>query len=400
MERPKIFFICSLLALFFFSCANKDDQYIDPRGTDYAGAATCVQCHQTIAHHALQTAHFKATAPATIENILGDFGPNAVFMYGQNTKLVMEKRNDSLYQVLYKNGKEVKAYSFDIVFGGKNAQTSVYWHNNNTYELPISYYKSVHNWATSPGFSADMPYFDRKIEKDCYACHSSNISSRNLNQNSEKTNFLSMDVEDVMNKKTIIYGIDCERCHGPAKKHVEEHLKFPNLKTAKNMVAFSGLTNQQKLDACSICHSGNDGLKMKSRFEFKPGNNLTDFYRNAPSSNGQSNYDVHGNQLGLLTQSKCFTGSTTLNCITCHNPHEDKTQNLASFSKICVSCHATIQHSPNTTQSITANSLKDNCIDCHMPKQSSRAIVFQLSKSKTLSDYKLRTHRIAVYPAE
>jgi hypothetical protein len=64
----------------------------------------------------------------------------------------MEKRNDSLYQVLYKNGKEVEAHRFEIVFGIKHAQTSVYWRDRNTYELPVSYYNSINNWATSPDF--------------------------------------------------------------------------------------------------------------------------------------------------------------------------------------------------------------------------------------------------------
>lgn len=392
MKKPMRFIFSSLMTIIFISCANEDEQYFDPRGSDYAGAATCVQCHQSISNHATETAHYKATAPATIKNILGNFGLNAVFEYDQNTKVVMEKRNDSLYQVLYKNGKEVKAYPFDIVFGIKHAQTSVYWHNNNTYELPVSYFKSVNSWATSPGFSAKVPDFNRKIEKDCYACHSSNISSRNVNHDSDKTNFLLMEVEDMMDKRTMIYGIDCERCHGPAKSHIEAHRKEPNLKEAKNIVPFKTLSNQQKLDACAICHSGNDGLKMKSRFDFKPGNILTDFYRSTPSSSGNNNYDVHGNQAGLLTQSKCFTESSTLNCVSCHNQHEAKTQTLADFSKVCVSCHSVVQHTSGTAQ------LKENCIECHMPKQTSGAINFQLSKSEMFSAYQLRTHKIAVYP--
>jgi hypothetical protein len=58
---------------------------------------------------ALKSSHFKATAPAISGNILGDFDKaNHTFIYDKNTKIVMEKRNDSLYQVLYKNGKELR----------------------------------------------------------------------------------------------------------------------------------------------------------------------------------------------------------------------------------------------------------------------------------------------------
>ncbi len=387
MKKILPLFYTIFLAL-FFGC-NKHEEYVDLRGTDYSGSQSCITCHQTVHQSALQTAHYKATAPASVENGLGNFtdGQN-VFQYDATTQLKMEKRHDSLYQVLYKNGKEVAAYKFDIVFGGQNAQTAVYWRGNDTYELPISYYKSVDKWGTSPGFSASQPYFERRIVQDCYACHSSNI-----NKVADKNHPSYMAVDDVMRKEHIIHGIDCERCHGPAKKHVDYHLKFPNIKAAHGIVNFNSLTNQQKLDACAICHSGSAGLKIKSRFEFKMGNNLLDFYRTPPTTSN----DVHGNQAGLLSQSKCFTKSGTLNCITCHSPHENATKNLASYSKICISCHTVQKHNTITVKAIAQQQIKGNCIDCHMPNQASNAIDFKVSHDASTSSYNLRTHRIALY---
>ncbi|MCV9929342.1 cytochrome c3 family protein [Flavobacterium sp. LS1R49] len=399
MKNTGAHFILLLLTVFFSSCANKSDEYIDPRGTDYAGSESCIQCHQATYQMALKSAHYKATAPGTRENILGDFdSAKHIFIYDADTKLVMEKRNDSLYQVLYKNGKEVEAHRFDIIFGIKHAQTAAYWDSNYPYELPISYYKSINNWATSPGFSEKEASFSRKIGKECFACHSSNIGSRFITTNSDSINFLSMDVEDFMNEKTLVYGIDCERCHGPAKKHVNYHLKFPNVKTAYAMVLYDTLKRQQKLDACALCHSGNDKLKVKSRFEFRPGDNLLDYFRGVPKSNDTTNYDVHGNQFLLLSQSKCFTKSEAIDCMTCHNPHENAAKSMASYSKICMSCHSIVKHNSATTKSISDNLLKNNCIECHMPKQPSKSIKFQQSGHQTISNYSLRTHRIATYP--
>ncbi|PTT05459.1 hypothetical protein DBR27_08785 [Flavobacterium sp. HMWF030] len=398
MKKNCILFAIVVLVAFLTSCKNESDEYIDPRGTDYAGSESCIQCHQTQYEMASKSSHFKATAPAISGNVLGDFDKgNHTFIYDKNTKLVMEKRNDSLYQVLYKNGKEVEAHRFEIVFGTKHAQTSVYWRDHNTYELPISYYNSINNWATSPGFPADKPYFDRMVVKDCYSCHSSNISSRNINQNSQDKNFLSIEVEDVIDKKTIVYGIDCERCHGPAKKHVDFHLKNPNVKTANSITSFKTLNRQQKLDACALCHAGNDGMKMKSRFDFKPGDNLSDFYRNTRSVTDTVQFDVHGNQFRLMSQSKCFIKSEKMDCITCHNPHENASKNLASYSKICMSCHQGLKHNETTLKTMSGSLLANNCVECHMPKKSSGAIKFQLSDSKQLSNYILRTHKIGIY---
>ncbi|KIO52239.1 cytochrome c3 family protein [Flavobacterium hibernum] len=398
MKKNCILFAIVVLVAFLTSCKNESDEYIDPRGTDYAGSESCIQCHQTQYEMASKSSHFKATAPAISGNVLGDFDKgNHTFIYDKNTKLVMEKRNDSLYQVLYKNGKEVEAHRFEIVFGTKHAQTSVYWRDHNTYELPISYYNSINNWATSPGFPADKPYFDRMVVKDCYSCHSSNISSRNINQNSQDKNFLSIEVEDVIDKKTIVYGIDCERCHGPAKKHVDFHLKNPDVKTANSITSFKTLNRQQKLDACALCHAGNDGMKMKSRFDFKPGDNLSDFYRNTRSVTDTAQFDVHGNQFRLMSQSKCFIKSEKMDCITCHNPHENASKNLASYSKICMSCHQGLKHNETTLKTMSGSLLANNCVECHMPKKSSGAIKFQLSDSKQLSNYILRTHKIGIY---
>jgi predicted CXXCH cytochrome family protein len=401
MKKTGILITLFVLSVLLTNCSNKSDEYIDPRGTDYAGSESCIQCHQVQYNMALQSSHFKATAPAISGNVLGDFDKgNHTFIYDKNTKLVMEKRNDSLYQVLYKNGKEVEAHRFEIVFGAKHAQTSVYWRDNNTYELPVSYYNSINNWATSPGFPADKPYFDRMVLKDCYSCHASNASSRNVNQNSAEKNFMSMDVEDIIDKKTIVYGIDCERCHGPAKKHVDFHLKNPNVKTANSITNIKTLNRQQKLDACALCHAGNDGMKIKSRFDFKPGNSLSEFYRETRSINDTAQFDVHGNQFRLMAQSKCFVNSDKMDCITCHNPHENASKNMASYSKICMSCHQGLKHDEKTLKIMPEKLMADNCVECHMPKKLSGAIKFQLSNSKQLSNYILRTHRIGIYPQD
>ncbi|PAM92500.1 hypothetical protein B4N84_22605 [Flavobacterium sp. IR1] len=398
MKKAKFLFSILALIILFTSCKKESDNYIDPRGTDYAGSESCIQCHKIQSESAFHSSHFKASSPATKENILGHFknGKNT-FVYDANTKLVMEERRDTLYQVLYKNGKEVQAYPFEILFGIKHAQTSAYWKNHYTFELPISYYKSINDWATSPGYSATIPNFERQIDKECFGCHSSNIASRYVTTSSDSITFMTMEVEDFMSKRTLIYGIDCERCHGPAKQHVRTHLKFPDLKKAQNIVAFKDLKRQQRIDACAICHSGNDKLKIKSRFQYKPGDDLLDYFRGVPASNDSINYDVHGNQLGLLAQSKCFKKSEAMDCMTCHNPHENASKNLATYSSMCISCHQGIEHTPSTIKT-AGKSLLTNCVECHMPKQDSKAIRFQKSNGGVMSSYSLRTHKIAVYP--
>ena len=107
--------------------------------------------------------------------------------------------------------------------------------------------------------------------------------------------------------------------------------------------------------------------------------------------------DVHGNQYGVLSASKCFQLSKTMTCITCHDPHKNETGNTALFSQRCMSCH-TNQH--KTIEGLSDDVLKNNCIDCHMPLQESTSISFLLQNKTQPVNAVMRTHYITVYNDE
>jgi Cytochrome c554 and c-prime len=380
-----------LLIIFLSQCIQRRETFDDLRGEAFAGPVSCRQCHRAIYDSVLLSAHYNATAPASKQNVHGSFstGSNS-FAYENDTRVVMEDRDSGLYQVVYVKGIEKEAYRFDIGFGSRNAQTWLYWQDDKTYELPVSYYNSVHGWATSPGFSAKQPDFKRFIGRDCFECHSSNIRS--------ELNASTKGITEVLVKSSLIYGIDCERCHGPAANHVNYHLEYPEIKTAKHIVSVKALNQRQKLDMCAVCHSGNDKLKIESRFKFRPGDTLSNFFM--PSTRrGANGFDVHGNQYSLMSESKCFLVGEKMNCSSCHNPHTNAGTNLAVYSQKCMSCHNTASHNFCTKADSIGSSIKDNCIDCHMPKMASAAISFQLPGSKETTSYLLRTHKIAIYPA-
>ena len=376
----------------------QNDARPDPRGTAFAPASSCRQCHQAVYDSSLSTAHHLASAGANATTLLGNFkqGQNA-FAYNTQQKIVAEKRDSGFYQVLYTNGVETEAHRFDISFGTTHAQTSLYWQDDVAYELPLSFYSRVQSWATSPGFSASSPNFKRLIGRDCFECHSAFISHKKDPAVTTGDYFSPAAQLEKMEKRSLIYGIDCQRCHGPAADHVNFHQQHPAEKNARFMVAIASLGRQQQLDMCAQCHSGNDRRKLKSRFEFMPGNDLRDFFLSTSNSQAAKEPDVHGNQLKLLSQSACFLQSSTMTCSSCHGPHEKSGKGKLLYSQKCVSCHSEATHNFCTSTSATPAVLQQNCIDCHMPKRSSEAINFQLAGSSQLSSYLLTTHRIAVY---
>jgi len=198
-----------------------------------------------------------------------------------------------------------------------------------------------------------------------------------------------------MERGSLIYGIDCERCHGPAGKHVQFHLDSPTVKEPKYMVRYTALTRQQKVDACAVCHSGNNVEQKKSTFAFRPGDKLDDYYDAGASTLVARENDVHGNHTQLMKKSACYIKSNSMTCNSCHNTHEVLKGSLKIYSERCMSCHKTTNHSEKT---LAKGNLKTNCIDCHMPNQASKLISFQTAGSGKASAYMLRTHHIAIYP--
>ena len=391
-QNRKALLLLSLLCgciLLLSRCESNAITGNDPRGPGFAGSAQCRQCHRSEYDAYANSTHFNSTHPADAKNVQGNFEPgHNRFVFSDSAYVLMQKRDSGLYQAAYVNEKETEAHRMDIVFGLKHAQTFLYWNADRTFELPVSYYTGVKTWGTSPGFSASQINFKRFIGANCFECHSAYIGSQ--------LNASTAGIEEVLDRNKLVYGIDCERCHGPALNHVIFHLNNPGQKESKYIVRFGSLTRAQKLDVCAMCHSGNNKMQERSTFKFVPGDTLAHFFIVWPSKETDTNFDVHGNQYQLLSQSKCFIRSKIMDCSTCHDPHSNASTDLKAYSAACMSCHKGVLHD-FVKDDVAAAQLVNNCIDCHMPNQPSRAITFQLDRKGEKLAYLLRTHRIAIY---
>ena len=73
------------------------------------------------------------------------------------------------------------------------------------------------------------------------------------------------------------------------------------------MMKIDTLSRQKRLDVCAQCHSGpRDGILQGNSFSFLAGEKLDEYSRNYYTGISNDDLDVHGNQYGLLTSSKCF----------------------------------------------------------------------------------------------
>ena len=361
---------------------------------DYVNAQTCAGCHKEIYDSHIHTAHYLTAHPADEKYIRGSFekGKNS-FAYTPDILLSMQKRDSGLFHVAYFKGEEKKAMRFDMIIGsGVMGQSFLTWRGNRLYQLPITWFTAAGQWANSPGFPHDKVLIDRPVTSRCLECHASyaqGISGTAL----EPVEF---------DRNNIIYGVDCQKCHGPAGKHVEYQTQHPDDKTARYIVNPAKLSRMQQLDICALCHGGNI-QKTKPSFEFTAGKNLSDYFVVDTSGNivqNSATIDVHGNQYALLRASKCFKVSTTMTCNTCHNTHENERGKKEIFSQRCMTCHDPGSNELKTPTHISIAAISRNCIDCHMPAQPSKSIAVFLEGRETPSASLLRSHFIGIYPDE
>ncbi|HET6256300.1 MAG TPA: multiheme c-type cytochrome [Puia sp.] len=364
-----------------------------PSYSEYAGSAKCLSCHKDITHSFAHTAHYLSTQPVPIPGsssfpILGSFekGKN-VYVYDATHKVVMEKRATGFYQVGYLGDQERVARRIDIVVGsGTKGQTYITRNNNELYQLPVSYFTIARQWANSPLYPRSPILFNRPITSRCLECHSTFVKQLTFSETQPET----------FDSTKIVYGVSCEKCHGPAARHVDFHTRNPREKIGRFIINPARFSREQSLELCALCHGGRM-QKTQPSFTYLPGQPLSAYFIVDSTRPDPDHIDVHGNQYGLLRSSRCFRESSTMTCITCHNPHKNERADLAAFSARCMTCHSPGHGNQCKLTASIGPSISANCIDCHMPLRPSQSITELLPGHNTPTAAMIRSHLIKIY---
>ena len=358
-------------------------------GKAFAGDASCQSCHAAIYQHQVATAHSLDSRPASAASIRGSFdsGKNR-YVYTTRMEVLLEQREHRYFQTARRDGKETQREPFDIVIGsGRKGQSYLYWDSGKLFQLPVSYFTPLNSWCNSPGYRNDTILFNRRVPSYCLECHSTYVQAA-YGSPAEQGDFFD--------QSQIIYGIGCERCHGPGAEHVAFHQSHPGVQTGYAIINARRLSRQQRLDACAYCHSG-ARIPLKPAFQFKTGDTLQQFSLPNYSDDKVARLDVHDNQYGLLSSSKCFR-SSDMDCSSCHNVHKNENNSPALLSQRCLTCHNPSTQHTCTLKPVPGLVLSDNCIDCHMPALPSQKILLTLSGALSPIHNLVRTHRVAIYP--
>src|SRR5262249_55675877 len=147
-------------------------------------------------------------------------------------------------------------------------------------ELPVGWYAEKGSyWAMNPGYDrADHEDFRREITFQCMFCHNGYPAIEDGADASGTASTFRGPLPE---------GIDCQRCHGPGRAHVEamQTGKPSAGKTPANIVNPARLSPERQLELCMQCHLESTSFRLphsvvrftRGMFSYRPGESLADY---------------------------------------------------------------------------------------------------------------------------
>jgi hypothetical protein len=315
----------------------------------YLGESACARCHETEYREQHGSRH--ARTYLRKEQIPADILPSGPIADGGDARVTHTfRRGPEGVAVETRVKDEVFETVIDYVFGSGDRGLTPVGHNatGDYFETRLSYYHAPVGWDVTTGHLPlpDLPpplYQGKGVPEDglrrCMHCHNTHPLAILRNSGPE-----SLDS-----------AIGCERCHGPGSNHrqavatrrADLSIARPSLASGAPIVAL-----------CGDCHSPRiSGVKLS------PDDPLSARFPGV-----------------ALTWSRCYSGSEgALDCVTCHNPHQDVETRAAWYDSRCLECHWATS-APASVRGPAAEvrerapggscpvQPKNGCIRCHMPK--------------------------------
>jgi hypothetical protein len=376
----------ALVCVLALAAACGREQALPAVADNLVSDAVCVGCHTEQATY-FGTAHHLTSSPASRETILGSFheGENILRTVNPRLHYRMDARPDGFFQSVVMGippDTTVFAERFDLVIGsGRKGQTYLYWRDEDLlYQLPVSYWTELGEWAHSPRFHEGAFGFAREVGPRCVECHATYFPRPP-----------GATAPHQYDPSGAVLGISCQTCHGGGSEHVARQGSWRAALFGERIVNPARLSRERQIDACALCHGG-VGEPIAPAFTYVPGRPLAEHVRQ-PVPPPFEAVDVHGNQVALLGRSPCFQASE-MTCNTCHNVHETQ-RDPAAFSATCLTCHQ-----PQSCGLFPEHGLRlaENCVGCHMPDLPSIRIASRHDGRSVRPT--VRSHWIRVYAAD
>jgi tetratricopeptide (TPR) repeat protein len=322
------------------------------------------------------------------EGVKEDFSRHNTFYHeASDQHFTMYQRDGQFYQRRHQIGPDgretnVVEMAIDFVLGsGDHART--YLHqaaDGQLIELPVAWYSDQGGaWAMNPGYDrADHMDFRRKLDRECFFCHNAYPRTTRTLQADDNAS------PDLVLRGAIPEGIDCQRCHGPGRAHVQRATAGrPATEIRAAIVNPARLTPEQQNEVCFQCHLESTSRRLpyslrrydRGAFSYRPGEPLANYilhFDRAPGTGSDDMFEIDHAAYRLL-KSACYRNSKgALTCITCHNPHQQARGEEAArrYLRACLNCHGATKVMGHPSP--PADSF---CLECHMVKRRTADVV-------------------------
>jgi hypothetical protein len=296
-----------------------------------AGTTTsCASCHRDQAHSQPATDMARALLLPGANPVLAAH-PKLTFQRGDYSYEIETRDGASTYTV--SDGKNRMSLPIRWPFGIQS-QTWVFEYGGRFYESLVSYFapinglditigdRSIHPQTLLEAFGRELSDFETR---SCFECHATRAVADGR---------LKLD--------SLIPGVQCERCHPGAERHLQEisHGKAESIPRK-----LGALSPEETANFCGQCHRTwervvRDRLRGEINVRFQP-------YR--------------------MANSKCYDGGDRrMSCTTCHDPHHDIVRGAASYDSKCLACHSAAKGASASAKSCRVAT--SGCSNCHMPK--------------------------------
>ncbi|MBV9301186.1 MAG: hypothetical protein JOY62_10310 [Acidobacteriaceae bacterium] len=325
-----------LLAGFVASSNGQQPNPLTPQPLNPSDSRTfrevrnCAMCHPAQAKPQPGTSMAHATETVAECGVLRSH-PLLAFRSGGYSYKIERKGDESIYTVT--QGTDTLSISLKYAVGlGSAGQTYVFEKDGALYESLVSYFRAIDSLDVTLGDQNIRPtslleaagrQLGTREATLCLNCHASNAL-----------------VDSKLSLATLVPGVQCERCHGDTRNHLEGLRKGDA--TLFAMKDLRGMSAEDAAHYCGQCHRtweqiASNGPRGTANVRFQP-------YR--------------------LTNSRCFDADDKrISCLACHDPHQEVDRISQHYDSKCIACHGGGKPAAKACP-VSAS----NCASCHMPK--------------------------------
>lgn len=367
-----------------------------PRPDDFVGAEACAQCHAREYEVWKASTHGKAGGRPGETRIFAKFDGQPLRF---RDAIVTPTRNAAGHYVFWidEPGEPRAEIKVEAVVGGGHmigggTQSFFMRHPDGTVRfLPFDFIRREDLWfvqlqsdlswrpvSAQISLNQDLANWPpRRVLgtasefSNCQNCHGSQITLQySTNAHAYETRWQTL-------------RIDCESCHGGARRHMEL-VRRPGWEKNSDLglTALAVLTKNESMQVCYRCHASKDALRDDP---YLPGMRFEDYFSIRLGLLTESPFLVDGRVRTFSYQSghefsDCYlNGSMT--CTDCHNPHSQEYRDVDGRplagrfdNRQCTSCHASKGEAIEAHTHHAAGTAGSLCVACHMPYLQHRGV--------------------------